>query len=40
MDTHSKKKMQSKHNTETGNQITREETKRGTEEKKIYKNES
>ena len=40
IDIHTKKKKESKHNTENSYQITREEKKRGKEEKKTYKNKS
>ena len=35
--THTKKKKESKHNTEDSHQITREENKRGKEEKRLTK---
>ena len=38
VDTHTKKKKQPKHNTKDGHQTTREENKRGREEKKPYQN--
>ena len=40
IDTQAKMKKQSKHNTKVSHQITREENKRGREEKKTYKNKS